>query len=56
MKAKAFHLENKNAKIPDDERTFGQAVLDDFKELHDAGLTDPDMENIRALLTTRAEQ
>jgi len=30
--------------------------LDDFKELHDAGLTDPNMEKIRALLATKAEQ
>jgi len=44
MKAKAFYLEHKNAKIPDDERPLEQAVLDDFKELHDAGLTDPDMD------------
>ena len=54
-KAKAVYLENKNAKLRDDERTFRQAVLDDFKELEEAGITHPDMEKIKALLTTQAE-
>lgn len=54
-KAKAIYLENKNARLRDDERTFSQAVLDDFKELQDAGVTHPDMEKIKALLTTEAE-
>ena len=49
-KAKAIYLENKDAKLRDDERTFSQAVLDDFKELEEAGITHPDMEKIRALL------
>ena len=51
-KAKAIYLENKNAKLHDDDRTFRQAVLDDFKELEEAGITHPDMEKIKALLTT----
>jgi hypothetical protein len=46
-------LENKNAKLRDDERTFSQAVLDDFKKLEEAGLTHPDMEKIKALLTNK---
>jgi len=54
-KAKAIYLENKNAKLRDDERTFSQAVLDDFKELQDAGITHPDMEKIKALLTTETK-
>jgi sugar lactone lactonase YvrE/tetratricopeptide (TPR) repeat protein len=54
-KAKAIYLENKNAKLRDDERTFSQAVLDDFKELKEAGITHPDIEKIRALLTTETE-
>jgi len=51
-KAKAIYLENKNAKLRDDDRTFGQAVLDDFKELEEAGITHPDMEKIKTLLTS----
>jgi sugar lactone lactonase YvrE len=54
-KAKAIYLENKNTKLRDDERTFSQAVLDDFKELQDAGITHPDMEKIKALLTSETE-
>jgi tetratricopeptide (TPR) repeat protein len=54
-KAKAIYLENKNAKLRDDERTFSQAVLDDFKGLEEAGITHPDMEKIKALLTTETE-
>ena len=54
-KAKAIYLENKDAKLGDDERTFSQAVLDDFKELQDAGITHPDMDKIKALLTTETE-
>jgi len=49
-KAKAIYLENKNTKLRDDDRTFSQAVLDDFKELEEAGVTHPDMEKIKALL------
>jgi uncharacterized protein YecT (DUF1311 family) len=48
-KAKALYLENKDAKL-DDERSFRQAVLDDFKELEEAGVTHPDMEKIKHLL------
>jgi tetratricopeptide (TPR) repeat protein len=54
-KAKAIYLENKNAKLLDDERTFSQAVLDDFKELQEAGVTHPDMEKITTLLTTETK-
>jgi hypothetical protein len=54
-KAKAIYLENKNTSLRDDERTFSQAVLDDFKELQDAGITHPDMERIKALLTSETE-
>jgi tetratricopeptide (TPR) repeat protein len=50
--AKAIYLENKNAKLRDDKRTFSQAVLDDFKEFQEAGITHPDMEKIKALLAT----
>jgi hypothetical protein len=54
-KAKAIYLENKNAKIADDKRSFSQAVLDDFKEFQEAGITHPDMEKIKALLTTKTD-
>jgi len=54
-KAKAIYLEKKNAKLRDDERTFSQAVLDDFKELQEAGVTHPDMEKIKALLPAETE-
>jgi streptogramin lyase len=54
-KAKAIYLENKNAKLRDDARMFSQAVLDDFKELEEAGITHPDMEKIKALLTAKAD-
>ncbi len=47
-KAKAIYLENKDAKL-DEERSFSHAVLDDFKELEEAGITHPDMEKIKAL-------
>ncbi len=53
-KAKAIYLENKDTKLPD-ERTFSQAVLEDFKELQEAGVTHPDMEKIKALLITKTE-
>ena len=52
--AKAIYLENKDAKL-NDERSFSQAVLDDFKELQDAGITHPDMEKIKALMSTETE-
>ena len=51
-KAKAIYLENKDAKLGDDERTFSQGALDDFKELQEAGITHPDVDKIKALLTT----
>jgi len=51
-KAKALYVENRDAKI-DDERSFTQAVLDDFKELEEAGLTHPDIDKIRALLAAK---
>lgn len=51
-KAKALYLENQNAKISD-ERSFIQMVLDDFKELQEAGITHPDIEKIKALLTVK---
>jgi tetratricopeptide (TPR) repeat protein len=54
-KAKAIYLENKDAKLADDKRSFTQAVLDDFKELQDAGITHPDMEKIKILLTTKGD-
>ncbi len=54
-KAKAIYLESKNTKLRDDERTFSQAVLDDFKELEEAGVTHPDMEKIKALLTSKTQ-
>src|ERR1041385_2507257 len=49
-KAKAVYLENQDAKISDD-RSFTQAVLDDFKEFEEAGVTHPDIQKIKALLT-----
>ena len=54
-KAKTIYLENKDAKVGDDRRTFSQAVLDDFKEFQDAGINHPDMDKIKALLTTKTE-
>jgi hypothetical protein len=54
-KAKAIYLENKNTKLRDDARTFRQAVLDDFKELQEAGITHPDVKKIKALLTSETE-
>jgi uncharacterized protein YecT (DUF1311 family) len=53
-KAKAIYLENRDAKI-DDERSFRQAVLDDFKEFEEAGITHSDVKKIKALLTTNQE-
>jgi streptogramin lyase/tetratricopeptide (TPR) repeat protein len=54
-KAKAIYLQNKDAKLRDDDRTFRQAALEDFKELEEAGIIHPDMEKIKALLTTQTE-
>ena len=53
-KAKAIYLESKNAKLRDG-RAFSQAVLDDFKEFQEAGITHPDMQKIKALLTTKTD-
>ncbi len=55
-KAKAIYLENKNARLRGDDRTFSQTVLDDLKELEEAGVTHPDMEKIRAVLPTQTEE
>ena len=54
-KAKTIYLENKNTKLRDGKRTFSHAALDDFKEFQDAGITHPDMEKIKALLTAKAD-
>jgi tetratricopeptide (TPR) repeat protein len=54
-KAKTIYLENKDAKLRDSEQTFSQVVLDDFKQFQDAGITHPDMEKIKALLTSETE-
>jgi tetratricopeptide (TPR) repeat protein len=54
-KAKAIYLENKDAKLRDSEQTFGQVVLDDFKEFQEAGITHPDIEKIESLLTAKTE-
>jgi hypothetical protein len=54
-KAKAIYLENKNARLRDDDRTFSQAALDDLKEFEEAGVTHPDMEKIKALLTSETK-
>ena len=37
------------------ERSFIQAVSEDFKELEEAGITHPDMDKIKALLTTHPD-
>jgi hypothetical protein len=49
-KAKAIYLENRDAVLLNDQRTFNEVVLDDFSELEKAGITHPDMEKIKALL------
>src|SRR6266404_5146920 len=54
-KANGIYLENKNAKLRDSEQTFNQVVLDDFKEFQEAGITHPDMDKIKALLTATPE-
>jgi len=51
-KAKAIYLENKDAKLHDG-RSFSQSVLDDFKEFQEAGITHPNTEKIKVLLTTK---
>jgi hypothetical protein len=47
--AKAIYLENRDAKLRNDQRTFSEVVLDDFMELEKAGITHPDTEKIKAL-------
>jgi len=54
-KAKTIYLKNKNARLRDGKRTFSQAALDDFKEFQDAGITHPDIDKIKALLTSKTE-
>jgi tetratricopeptide (TPR) repeat protein len=49
-KAKAIYLENRDAQLLNDGRTFNEVVLDDFSELEKAGITHPDMEKIKALM------
>jgi len=53
-KAKAIYLENRDAKL-NDGRAFSQAVLDDFKEFQEAGITHPDMEKVKALLISKTQ-
>jgi tetratricopeptide (TPR) repeat protein len=53
-KAKVIYLENKDSKLPDG-KAFSQAVLDDFKDFQEAGITHPDMEKIKALLTSKGQ-
>ena len=52
-KAKAVYLENIAAGIRD--RSFSEVVLDDFKHLEETGVTHPDIEKIKALLTAEGE-
>lgn len=54
-KAKAVYLENIAAGIRSD-RSFSEVVLDDFKHLEEAGVTHPDIEKIKALLTAEGER
>jgi tetratricopeptide (TPR) repeat protein len=53
-KAKAIYLANIAAPIRSD-RTFSEVVLDNFKHLEEAGVTHPDVEKIKALLTAERE-
>jgi tetratricopeptide (TPR) repeat protein len=53
-KAEAIYLENKDARL-DSERSFRQAVLKDFKEFEEAGITPPDMDKIKALLSVETK-
>jgi tetratricopeptide (TPR) repeat protein len=53
-KAKAIYLKNMPAPIEAD-RSFGEVVLDNFKNLEKAGVTHPDMEKIKVLLTAKTE-
>jgi hypothetical protein len=47
-------LKNLDAPIEAD-RSFGEVVLDNFKNLEKAGVTHPDMEKIKVLLTAKTE-
>jgi uncharacterized protein YecT (DUF1311 family) len=53
-KAQAIYLENKDARL-DSERSFRQAVLNDFKEFEEAGITPPDTDKIKALFSIETE-
>jgi len=50
-KAKAIYLENKDKNLPDGSG-FTQEVLDDFRQFEKAGISHPDVEKIKALLTS----
>ncbi|MBO0695046.1 MAG: tetratricopeptide repeat protein [Verrucomicrobia bacterium] len=51
-KAKAIYLENKDKNLPDGSGTFTAEVLDDFRQFEQEGISHPDMEKIKALLTS----
>jgi hypothetical protein len=51
----AIYRENKHAKLRDDQRTFREVVLDDFERLGRAGITHPDMDKIKVLLTAKID-
>jgi len=53
-KAKGIYLKNISAPIQAN-RSFSEVVLDDFKNLEEAGVTHPDMAKIKALLTTETD-
>jgi len=53
-KAKGIYLKNISAPIRAN-RSFSEVVLDDFKNLEEAGVTHPDMERIKALLSAAPE-
>ena len=53
-KAKTIYLKNIAAPIQAN-RSFSEVVLGDFKNLEEAGVTHPDMEKIKALLTTKTD-
>ena len=54
-KAKAIYLENKDAKLQDGV-AFSQAVLNDFKDFQEAGITNRDTEKIKALLISKTQE
>jgi tetratricopeptide (TPR) repeat protein len=51
-KAKAIYLKNIPAPIQGN-RSFGEVVLDNFKNLEEAGVTHPDVKKIKELLTSK---